>query len=101
MTFRDQLDTDMDSVFLNTSEFADSIDITDLDGNVTTTKAYFEFQVGAVDEKERAIFVMKDSENIARGYFITYLTEIWTVIDIRPDGLGSFEVRCDQPEVTA
>jgi len=101
VSFRDQLDSDMTNVFLNALEFAQSVTLTDLDGNDTTITTYFEFQVGAVDAKERALFTFKDNITVARGYVITYLTEEWLVIDIRPDGLGSIEVRCDQPEITA
>lgn len=104
-TFREQLDEDMDNVFLGTTaapkEFAASVTITDLSGTTTTTPAGFVFQVGAVDEKERAVFYIADDVTIARGFYITFLGEQWTAVDIRPDDLGMTEVRCDKPDTTS
>lgn len=99
--FKAQVDEDMDNVFLNSVEFADTMTITDLDGADVADLAVFEFQVGAVDEKERAIFRFKDDAVLLRGYFITFQSQRWTVVDIRPDELGMIEVRCDSPEITA
>ena len=99
--FRTQLDTDMTNVFMNSSEFAANVVIQSAAGVNTTVLAQFDFQVGAVDGKERALFRMKDSVDVARNYYITFLGERWIVIDIRPDDLGMLEVRADRPEVTA
>lgn len=100
-TLKLQFDEDMDNVFLNSAEFADTLTITDNDGADVVSIAVFEFQVGAVDEKERAVFRFKDDDVLLRGYFIEYQSQRWTVVDVRPDELGMLEVRCDSPETTA
>jgi hypothetical protein len=98
---REQFDEDMTNVFLNIDEFASSVIVTDRDGAQVTVKAQFDFQVGAVDEKERAVFRFKDSVQVERNYYVTFLGERWIAVDIRPDDLGMIEVRCDQPEITS
>lgn len=95
------LDEDVDNVFLNTLEYAAAATRVDLDGNSTPVTINFEFQVGAVDEKERAIFRVKDDVAWERGDYVVFLTNRWTVIDIRPDELGMLELRCDIPETTS
>ena len=99
--FTDQLDTDVANVFLNTDEFAAAVTRTALDGSTSTINAQFEFQVGAVDAKERAVFRVADDVAWERGDYVTFNSERWTVIDIRPDDLGMLELRCDRPEVTS
>ena len=100
-TFLEQLDEDMTNVFMSLTEYAANVTITNLAGADTVIPSQFEFQVGAVDGKERALFRFKDNVTVARNFYITFLSERWIVIDIRPDDLGMLEVRCDRPEVTA
>lgn len=100
----EQLDEDVTNVFLDTGDYgwAGTVTRTALDGTTTTgIPAAFEFQVGAVDEKERAVFRVRDNVAWQRGDYVTFESEQWTVIDIRPDSLGILELRCDKPEVTA
>jgi len=100
-TFLEALDEDMTNIFLNITEYAATVTITNLAGVDVSAPAQFDFQVGAVDGKERALFRVKDSVTVARNFYITFLSERWIVIDTRPDDLGMVEVRCDRPEVTA
>ncbi len=99
-SFNDMLDDDMDNVFLNTLEFAAAITRTTLAGVTSSINAAFEFQVGAVDEKERAVFRVKDDVAWVRGDYVTFNSEQFVVIDIRNDDLGMLELRCDLAEVT-
>ena len=66
------------------------------------TVVFNEF-VGAIDEKSRAIFTIAsaDVSSPRRGdrFVITggqFATEQWTVIDIRGDESGTYELRCDR-----
>lgn len=101
MTFSDDFSDAMLGTASEPAEFSDQVTITATDGSTTTAMAVFVFQVGAVDEKERAVFYVADSATIKRAYKITFDSEVWEVVDVRPDGLGMLEVRCDKPEVTS
>jgi hypothetical protein len=96
-----QFDGDMDRVFMNTAEFAEGVVIQDTAGVNASVTAQFDFQIGAVDGKERAIFRVKDSVDAERNYYVTFNSERWIIVDVRPDDLGMKELKCDRPEVTA
>lgn len=100
-TFLEQLTRDLEVSFIGeNTPFGDEITRTDLSGATTTLRAQFDFQVGAVDDKERAVFLVSNAVDWQRGDYVTHQGLRWTVIDVRPDGLVAFELRCDKPEIT-
>lgn len=71
----------------------------------TVDVAFVEF-VGAVDEIQRALFLVANSGTRGitapeRGDTLLIDSVTWTIIDIRSDLAGEWELRCDSPEGVA
>jgi len=100
MGFTDDLETDLDQVFLNKDEFAEEITITpDSSGPPFTTNAIFDREHEEIDpdtgvpvisekpvvriqEKDLPFPIEEDDEATVR-------TIVYKIIDIRPDGVGT------------
>ena len=105
MSFKDNLATDVDKVFLNLDEFGENITYTPSGGDPKTIKAIVnrdafepEFQEdGRMYRREGVIFISTDSEKgiASPGYkdTVTFNSETWAIVSIRNDGMGMAELR--------
>ena len=69
-----------------------------LDGTTISIVAIFNEFVGAIDNLSRALFTIAFADNPAPRREERFLLngEEWSVVDVRNDEAGTFELRCDR-----
>lgn len=103
-SFEDQLQTDIENVFLNTDEFSETVTYTQFDGTTKSIPVVFRPDVGAEDTKGDALFLVPTNatlgiSNPLEGERITRSNgDIWTITKIRDDDEGIAECRARNPE---
>lgn len=102
MSFLDQLDSDMENVFLNIAEFGETVTYRRADGTTASIACVFNEQIGAIDRTEvgrcsissdatLGIADPEPGEQIERSN-----GERWTIIDVRGNQ-GGFDLRVVLP----
>lgn len=104
MTFRDHVDEDWDTVFLDTTEFAEAVTLHPVDGAADGSDAFTlnvvpEEQVGIINDQQNRLYRWQVSDHDPRrgDRFEDSNGEFWTIVNIRRDGLGGVEVRAIAP----
>ena len=75
----------------------DTVVYTPVGGTAVTIQAIFNEQVGAIDDRQRAIITVDASvvTNPRRGDRFTLSSRTWKTVDVREDEAGTVEMRCD------
>jgi len=102
MAFSDDLDDDMEEVFLNTDEYGEAITYYRADGTTLLINAIVEQQFGAIDRVEtaRALVSTDSTLGVADPYegeqFARSGETRWTIIDVRTTP-GAHDLRALRP----